>query len=747
MSEANAGPVGSNIGVFIVHSTGIFVPIETCQNAKTPSDVIKFVINSNFEGIDVDVIPLLYYCEERDDGSWGFVLDGQNNKKLVMGLRLLPGKHVCFFGKDILAAKRQRFEAPATAATAASTSAVPVQTLTGTLPNFKDLVTVDRPTVFYERDSVTTDVLQYADFIHTRDATSTVFREAKISGGRLHLLGTTGAPGIGKTSLLSHVVNELNLYPDKFRAIYVNFNGGDNSLSADFAEFMLTRKSPSRAFAYALLCRCLPRSTSNPDATLLPTSCDLKMAINVYRRLANVRESAALIFMVDEIGNLGNETATQLAKELMEAADDAFKSANDPPLGFIFSAVYDFLPQNKEATASNRPVQFLRLQPLLIDTWRQVPGAVEYVKNCPQAKHLFLLCAGHPRSLFDNMKVISQKFPSLDLSLAVAARLKLFEGLKLKSPLDATYMAEALCLWLRYTISSNRAEAFLKPMRENLVNHGMLHVNLQGTEFSMLQPLIWASIAGENGGISLFKALYKFYITDAVVGLGSEKHFESVMLHYEVMQRIAWTQPDVNSSMTLFKIFKTCHAAQIWKRRAVTIPRVPEDEEPFVDVQDFNDTSAIIATLMNGQIVVSKKVTEQGVEYLSPFFDANDPTKLIIAGVQCKFTAKAPWDEVKKRYDTAMKPFQELGAETFLVAYTASNVQNMVSDVVDSGFVFTARDLFTHTAHLGVLRMHTAKIVMKFDKDDVLRKMVFGNNEPEPEEESDEKGEDVKEEE
>ena len=742
MSEPNAAPghTGATVGIFVVHDSGNVTPIGVCENAKYASDVINFVIDSpRGKELGVDTMTLFYYCEGGSNGMT-FVVDGEGKPRSVDNIFLLPGKHVCFHGADALAAKRARREAMSMTNSPAAPIHLYRLTTTTTFPNFHDIDDVGVVEEPRERAAAVELMEKYANAVLERKLNDTTFWRGDAFSGRIKLMETAGMPGIGKTALLRRCVQKLNEDPTRFHAVYFSFSGTKNPLRDDYLAHLRQNFYPSKAFAYALLNACLRAGrTSNEGELALDTECDFRTAIKVYRRHAKVPDSAALMFMVDEIGRLDTLNAKELATSLMEESDATFKSAHDPagtgvlpPLGFVFSAIYSSINLGVLNTGSQRLVQLLPLQPLAIDSWRQVPGAEAYVERHPRALHLFLLCAGHPRLIFERLPGVIRQNACLDRELLERTRSELFKALRVAVPLDTAFLISALCLWLRCPFT-NRADGFSEIMRDNLMDHGLLHVKLQGTNFSMLQPLIWASAAKNTGDAPLFAALHSYYEADAAPGLDNERRLEEVMLHFQILQRIAWTQPDAPSPVTLGMIFSTSHAAEKWKRRVVTVRPLKKPGAvpvtavaPYTYVKDFSDAAKIIGILKKGQIVVSKKATEEGVEYLSPFFDAKNPTKLIIAGVQCKFSPGPTWDELKTKYTAAMKPFRKLGAETFLVAYTASNVRNMISNVVKCGFVFTARDLFLHTAHLGVLRIHMEKMKPTSDDGTDLRRAILG---------------------
>ena len=58
----------------------------------------------------------------------------------------------------------------------------------------------------------------------------------------------------------------------------------------------------------------------------------------------------------------------------------------------------------------------------------------------------------------------------------------------------------------------------------------------------------------------------------------------------------------------------------------------------------------------------------------------------------------------------AVEPLQKAGVECFAVVYSVSEVTAPQPTSYANGFVFTANDLFTQTAYLGILRAHVERM-------------------------------------
>jgi hypothetical protein len=127
-------------------------------------------------------------------------------------------------------------------------------------------------------------------------------------------------------------------------------------------------------------------------------------------------------------------------------------------------------------------------------------------------------------------------------------------------------------------------------------------------------------------------------------------------------------------------------------------------------VDDFSDMTHVLALLQKGFIVVSKKHSEPGVEYFSPFRDTLNGA-LVVAAVQCKFvTHRTLWGEILTKMNQATEELKTRNIEWFPVVYTTADVRQLQSVTYANGVYFTATDIFDFTSRVGVLRLHTQKL-------------------------------------
>ncbi|MDP2060131.1 MAG: hypothetical protein Q8J97_10340, partial [Flavobacteriaceae bacterium] len=394
--------------------------------------------------------------------------------------------------------------------------------------------------------------------------------------------------------------------------------------------------------------------------------------MTAYRRHAKLAYDVAIIFLVDEIGYLGEGDAIELASALMGAQDDAIKKKT-APVGFIFTAIFNFLKnvKNKLTTFSNREVDFLPLQPLPVDTWHRIKPIQRFITSSRQAYHLALLCAGHPRAMFDGLPVVAKLYPSVvDVDNFTRARKLIVKKLKPRH-FDSTFLEETLREWIKCTKVNRRVS--LVTVVDGISRakiEGLVIVDAKKTMFSMLLSILWSHLVSDDLGSPLLRALDGYYIVDSQLTSGTEVHFELVMVRYEILQRLAWAEHAPSPTVKLGSLFMTEHVDPAWKGRKVIIPECPV--QPDVRVDSLADVDEVIRLLRRGHIVISNKRTELGIEYLSPFFDASDPTKLVVAAIQCKFQPKVDWGAANKKWADAVAPFQVKGVECFAVIYTSS---------------------------------------------------------------------------
>ena len=234
------------------------------------------------------------------------------------------------------------------------------------------------------------------------------------------LLGPSGVKGIGKTEFLLQVGNHL--LPEitselckKIVPIYLSFNGFGRSNTTLFGSFRLQhtrapttdpseiRNLCSLAFAHVLLKAC------NPTADV-GNSFPLETVLKHIRHAADMHEDDVLVLLVDEIGDLGDETAIHTMNAVMSEVDAA-----KGKLVCLFAHISQEV-LNSGAKLSGRHVERLALPSLPIDIWKSVPphkASAAVICKDPGLHQLFLGLSGHPRALFDGICRVMQDTPDL----------------------------------------------------------------------------------------------------------------------------------------------------------------------------------------------------------------------------------------------------------------------------------------------------------------------------------------------
>jgi hypothetical protein len=195
------------------------------------------------------------------------------------------------------------------------------------------------------------------------------------------------------------------------------------------------------------------------------------------------------------------------------------------------------------------------------------------------------------------------------------------------------------------------------------------------------------------------------YAMDSQLAAGSEKSMEGLMCHYEAVLRLT-----NNGKRFRFPgFYKTKNVGTKLAQRELTA-RVPDEGSLVTKVDNLKNLDEVLTLLNQGRLVVSKFPTEQGVEYLAPFNDA-DSGNLIVAAVQCKFvTDKVKWAVIFNNINTAMKGLRARGVEYVPVVYTTADQQQVLPSTYKNGICLIESDMFEFTKPLGPLRMHILKL-------------------------------------
>jgi len=501
---------------------------------------------------------------------------------------------------------------------------------------------------------------------------------------KFSLLGTSGMKGIGKSELLKQVGTKINITEIHATATYIAFNGGGR-LGSIFLAQLKKGVSCEDAFAQLLLTSC-----GVPTEAI--KTLDIEQAMAEYRKLHQLDDAHTLVICVDEIGFLPDIDAMRAISALMSLMD-----ASKGKLIFIFAHINEeFL--DKASTWSGRKVIPLALPPLDIDIWTKNPE-LQKASTHSALHQLFLSCSGHPRAIFDGLRVACDENPTLlsaptMQAIAIARKCVIWEC-KFNDIHDNVIM-DAVQKWFSQS-----------PPSEDDVNSwsqdGLLHTMKGPDDVQFLFPLLvqdWATRRSARYPIAYH--LQQLYAADAALDLDSEKNMEPLMYHYEAVLRIAQQGKP-------FRLHSFYHSSNIGIPDQELTAKLHDDKFPVVElIHDFSDMPKVLEQLNLGKILVSEKHSEVGVEYLVPYRDHAD--SLIVAAVQCKFVrSSVSWKEIARKMETAIAGVAK-NVKVFPVVYTTVDQECLHASTFANGVYFVEKDICNFTKRLGVLRLHMLKL-------------------------------------
>ena len=521
--------------------------------------------------------------------------------------------------------------------------------------------------------------------------------------GLFNLLGTSGMKGIGKTQLL---LNSLELVKNvsNTKAVYFTFNRhGD--LKEKFQESRRQGHDHAKALGHAFLTAC-----DVPEE--LAMTCNFDECLGIVRKLVSASSDERLVVFIDELGLLDayekEPVVVPLLQSLMRQMDK-----QKGKLVFVFSHLLEEMLKRGATDASGRKIDGIPLVALAIDIWRTNPDFSEWAEAA--RKHsgihqLLLSCAGHPRCLFEGLKVVEDlcKSPPQTATALDRARQQVINECKFDG-MEYTLEESMLMRWF----------SPLEQMNETALDRAGLLVRVKtglGKETaSFLHPLVLSWWAQKNKKSSrLATHLCHAYEFDAELAEGSEKRMEGLMFHYEAVLRIALE----GKPIALNKFYVTDYIGTKFKTIRRLVAALPTDGGMIEFVKDFGEIDAVIKLLEQGVMVVSQKQSEEGVEYLTPYRLNNAEGELVVACVQCKFVKdKVPWSNVKKHMHSAVEPLKTKKIEFFPVIYATPDQGAIQESTYNDGVYFNEVSIFKFTSKLGILRLHTEKLGKSLQKE------------------------------
>ena len=222
------------------------------------------------------------------------------------------------------------------------------------------------------------------------------------------LLGTAGMTGIGKTQLLLNAQKLARELPN-VQGAYFTFNGQGNLKEAFLHHLPERRQQYGDAFGRTLLGACGVKDEAK--------GLNLEECLRILRKFMSAGDHEHIVLFIDEIGMLDEdlpESQTSHVIPLLKALMQ-FMDVVENKVVFIFSHLLQEILE-KATSGSGRPVQCLSLPALQIDTWKRFKAWRQAAAKWPGVHQLLLLCAGHPRSLFDGLAKVANKLPALNLN-------------------------------------------------------------------------------------------------------------------------------------------------------------------------------------------------------------------------------------------------------------------------------------------------------------------------------------------
>ena len=524
--------------------------------------------------------------------------------------------------------------------------------------------------------------------------------------GLFNLLGTSGMKGIGKTQLL---LNSLELVKNvsNTKAVYFTFNRhGD--LKEKFQESHRQGHDHAKALGHAILTAC-----DVPEE--LAMTCNFDECLGIVRKLVSASSDERLVVFIDELGLLDayekEPVVVPLLQSLMRCMDK-----RKGKLVFVFSHLLEEMLTRGATQQSGRKINGISLVALAVDFWKTNPAFRAWATAAQRdagIHQLLLSCAGHPRCLFEGLKVEAvQDLCNCDVpQTAIAlerARNQIINECKFDD-MKFDLQESMLMQWF----------SPLEQMNETALDRAGLLVRVKtglGKETaSFLHPLVLSWWAQKNKKSSrLATHLCHAYEFDAELAEGSEKRMEGLMFHYEAVLRIALERKPIELS----KFYVTDYIGDNFKKMLL-VGALPQGRGRLVEfVKDFSNVKLVIDWLKKGAIVVSQKQSEEGVEYLTPWRLNDAEGELVVACVQCKFVKeKVSWSIVKKHMHSAVEPLKQKKIEVFPVTYATPDQGTIQESTYKDGVYFNEVSIFKFTSKLGILRLHTEKLGKSLRKE------------------------------
>lgn len=551
--------------------------------------------------------------------------------------------------------------------------------------------------LLYGREDAKDRVIQY--LAGCRDRTPECYDTVS---KKFSMLGTSGVKGIGKTELQAQICAKWakEALGRDTATLYVSYNGGGKA--GAYCQNFSTMASPLiDSLGHLLLVSCGMEESGAKKM-------NIETAIAHIRQKMQCPDDACFVICVDEIIELdlknrqGNGiTEMSMAQHMMSQCMN-LQDSSEGKVIFIFNAILDSM-FTRLKSLSGRAIRALPLNmiPLhLVFSGLLSAKLKTLAGRFPAVHQLVLSCAGHPRATVDGLPLATVMWDEGSADISTAATVRARNSIVETCKFDITYLNEDIIQeWFAPVglVSEDR--------RRDLLEKGILHSVSDKVEF--LFPLLVQEWAYQHQNDSAYgQHLNGLFDADLIVDQNTEKFMEAVMYHYEAVLRKSLK----GTEFSLKSFYKSEHIGSDFQNMLVKA-RIPGDQETSLVqyVADFTDTEYIRRLLDYGYIVVSKKHSERGIEYLAPYHDCF--STLVVACVQCKFVKeKAKWKEIQSQMAVAVDGFDKNKVAHFPVVYTTADQYSIQRTTSRDGVYFIESDIFAYTRRLGILRLHTQKL-------------------------------------
>ena len=477
------------------------------------------------------------------------------------------------------------------------------------------------------------------------------------------ILTTAGIKGTGKTRVLHEMCTSWVCETGAKAALIVDFNGGS---SWDHS------KAGTEVFSKLLLQQSgMPADKAENCARVLPW----KQVMQCLREKLNLGDEDLLLVGIDEIRQLetlaGKDGAVQLIFDLMGAQDESLLQTSSCPVIFVWTSLLESYMSMLMSDSGRRILPPISLRGLpLAKALELLPSDLrEALEKEPFGRQLVRQLLGHPRLMFDALiqeytkhkdKPPRNPLAWNQLQSDIVAYAKLGD----RKALDSIEVAR----WYSPLRSTTQSEL------EDLCLRGVVHsVRCGNSWINILHPILlqlWA----RSAETSLADQINQMFEQDAIMEATHEKKLEDIMVHFDCAVRLALGE----NNCTLKQLFP---GASFWSERGglpnIIVTCTQNVLAPLEYIESFADVEAVLESLKNGKIVVSKLRNEPGIEYLIPWMvpnqddrrrirDLNPPcnktesASLLVLGIQTKCVGgNVPkWASVAKSAQEALAGFQ-----------------------------------------------------------------------------------------